>query len=145
MNKIKIIGVVIAFFALCFKSDFLYPQSFSSETNDLMAEVNLRSISAAIISYAEANNGKFPTDFLSDIINVNPPYLSQDYANMEKNGYKYSVEFYPDGYKIIATPIACSQTGTKVLVLEAKGEEVNKIIQGKRAPADLEIKKSNCE
>lgn len=145
MNKIKIIGAVIVFFALCFKLDFLYPQSFSNETNDLMAEVNLRTISAASIAYAEINNGKFPTDFLADLINVYPPYLTQDFSAMERNGYKYAIEFYPDGYKIIATPIACSQTGANVLVLEARGEEVNRIIQRKKAPADLEIKKSNCE
>ena len=124
MNKKTLIVAMLVLSFFLFQAKFICAQEDSSETNELMAMAGLRSISMAVILYAEVNKGKFPTN-LSDFVNTNPPVLTQNYVNMDKDGYKYSVDFYPDGYKITATPIVCSQTRSKVYVLEGRGEEIN--------------------
>lgn len=145
MDKRKFVaGLVFLCIFLCLLS-FSYAQTESPGTNDLMAEVGLRSMSAAILTYAQVNHGNFPKDVVSDLINADPPYLSRDYAGLKKDGFAYSVDFFPDGYKLSATPVICGMTGTKMLVLEARGAEVEKIIKGDGAPADIEIKEYVCK
>ena len=145
MKKVLLIGLVTTLFGSFCVINSVYSQPYSSEQNELLAQVGLRTISMAIITYAEANNGQFPTNLLNDLVNVNPPYISQDYAKIEKDGYKYSVEFYPDGYKITATPAECGKTGNKIYILEARGEQARKIVQRQGAPADIEISESDCK
>lgn len=141
----RAIVTIVVFLIFFFQLGLLCAQPLSMKTNELMAEVGVRSISAAIISYVEANKGEFPDDFLADLIDVEPPYLRSVYADEEKDGYRYSVEFYSDGYKIAATPAACGQTGNKVFILEVRGKEIDKVVQDEFAPADLEIEESICE
>lgn len=141
MNKKALLVVMLVLSFFLFQAKFICAQEDSSETNELMAMVGLRSISVAVILYAEINKGKFPIN-LSDFVNAN--VLPQGYVNMERGGYKYSIDFYPDGYKITATPIVCSQTRSKVYVLEGRGEEINQIVKGIGAPRDLKINQYDC-
>ncbi|MFH1622147.1 MAG: hypothetical protein ABIA97_03390 [Candidatus Omnitrophota bacterium] len=141
----KLILMIVVFSILFFLANLQSAQSYPPQINENMAIAGLRSISVAIISYTEAHNGKFPTDFLADLVYVKPPYLMREYGDEEKDGYKYSVELYSDGYKIVATPTVCGQTGNKIFVLEARGKELNKVFQGENMPADLEIKETSCK
>jgi type II secretory pathway pseudopilin PulG len=83
------------------------------------ARSNMEAMSTAMKVY-ELDHGKYPASE-HDLVDATPPYYSEAHNNKEISGYKYSLEFAANAYKIIATPASCGSTGTKVFVLEQDG------------------------
>jgi hypothetical protein len=97
----------------------------------------------AILVYHQAN-GFYPKHE-TDLLDGNPPYLPQSCNNLEFDGYKYSIEFYQNGYKITTQPTECGHTGDKIFILEdTKGQGLTLYNTPGASMAPLEITKSDC-
>jgi len=88
--------------------------------NEQAAEATLKNISEGIESYAVKNSGKYPVDE-SELVNAQPAYLYQTYDKRSVNGYLFSEELRPDGYKVSAAPKECNVTGGKNIVIQTGG------------------------
>jgi len=89
--------------------------------NESAAQATIRTISTAIETYATTNNGQYPSDEY-DLKYGKPSYLDKIYSNKIIQGYVYSLNLYPSGYKITSTPSGCGTTGTKTFMIETKGK-----------------------
>ncbi|MFH1678849.1 MAG: YIP1 family protein [Candidatus Omnitrophota bacterium] len=89
--------------------------------NESAAQATIRTISTAIEAYAATNNGQYPSDEY-DLKYGKPSYLDKIYSNKIIQGYVYSLNLYPSGYKITVTPSGCGTTGTKIFMIETKGK-----------------------
>ncbi len=93
--------------------------------NETMAETNLKTISSAMESYATAHEGRYPIGE-SDLTNATPPYLSKSFNNKTLQGYSYSFTLDANSYQILAAPIECGMTGTRVFIGETGGKVSDK-------------------
>jgi len=92
--------------------------------NELTAQATLKTISAAVENYATANNGQYP---LEEYFKYTKPYYLDKILNNKTNqGYAYSSNLNPSGYKITATPSKCGATGTKIFTIETRGKSTEK-------------------
>ncbi len=89
--------------------------------NESTALATVKVISVAIENYTAVNNGQYPSNEY-DLKYGKPSYLDKIYSNKIIQGYGYSLNLYPSGYKITATPSECGITGTKNFTIEAKGK-----------------------
>lgn len=84
--------------------------------NETSAVATVKTISTAVESYKVANDGRYPSDEY-DLRYAQPPYLKDSYNNKTHLGYKYSLNFNPNGYEIIAMPETCGVSGIKILMV----------------------------
>jgi len=99
--------------------------------NESAAQATLRTISTAFETYAAANNGQYPTDAATQLVNVAggaPPYLNENYftkctAASPCHGYAYAVSgsLAVTGYTITAKPTSCTTSGTKSFTVSTGG------------------------
>ncbi len=89
--------------------------------NDALAGANVKTISVALESYANANNGQYPSDEYA-LTNANPPYLPNAFGNKTIGGHTYSLNLSTDGYEVSATPEQCATTGIKIFTARTKEE-----------------------
>ncbi|MDD5135993.1 MAG: hypothetical protein PHX20_00255 [Candidatus Omnitrophica bacterium] len=82
------------------------------KANEQSAIVNIKLIIGAIDLY-QIDNDKYPLSD-SDLT----PYLNTSYNGKEMVGYRYSIEYKSDGYKVIATPVERGKTGNKIFTAE---------------------------
>lgn len=88
--------------------------------NEALAESSVRSIVMSIENYALKNNGKYPADE-SELKGADFSYPA-DYNNKTIQGYIYSLDLGPNGYKVTAEPAECGSTGKKIFTGETKEE-----------------------
>jgi len=88
--------------------------------NENFAQANLKTISSALENYKENNGGRYPTDEYQ-LISSKPPYFSQRYNGVKVNGYILEEKLTPESYAIIATPISCGFSGSKVFTIKNNG------------------------
>jgi len=88
--------------------------------SEFAAKTTIQSIAYAIEIYTAVNNGVYPTKE-EDLLNAKPSYIIRPFNNKNYEGYIFSLEFYPDGYKIIATPEQCGKIGNKIFIAKSKG------------------------
>lgn len=79
--------------------------------NDALAQATLRTLSTASETYATANEGKYP-DYISLLLNADPPYLNADYCNQTISGFSYKCQMSVNSYKFIAIPVEPGTSGT---------------------------------
>lgn len=120
-----IVGIVIFFFAvfvIALLAAIAIPNLLRARlnANESQAQATLKTISTAIESYAIVNNGVYP-DSLSALVKAKPSYLQEDYTLSARAGYTYRFEPSPSGYKVMAKPIDCDITGTKIYTVETGG------------------------
>ena len=89
--------------------------------NENSAQADVRTIATALETYAAANYGNYPTSEYN-LLDAEPPFLTDSYDNKTVNGYDYSLDLRPDNYRITAAPSKCGTTGTKVFVGEMGGK-----------------------
>ncbi len=89
--------------------------------SDFSAKMALAMFDAAIEEYISNNDGTYPgneTDIKQAFNDSMFPGLSNIFDDTGETGYKYTVEYRPNGYKIIAEPKECGKTGTRVFTKE---------------------------
>jgi len=95
--------------------------------NESAAQATLRTISAALETYAAANKGTYPDGTTVTIANLadkkkfDPPYINENYADgVVHQGYKFSVKTYGANYCIEAVPDSTT-TGTTTFNITSGG------------------------
>jgi type II secretory pathway pseudopilin PulG len=90
--------------------------------NESAARVTLKTLSAALETYAAESEQGYPKD-LSVLITANPPILNEDYiANSPIQGYIYTCQSLDvSGYSCSAKPYACERTGSKNYTITTGG------------------------
>ncbi|MFA5008465.1 MAG: hypothetical protein WC546_04525 [Candidatus Omnitrophota bacterium] len=81
----------------------------------------LKSVSAALESYAAQNNNVYPQSEES-LLHLKEPQVSMLYNNRKIYGYLFKEELGPSGYKITAAPVECGLTGMKIYTIETGGK-----------------------
>lgn len=128
LSTLRAACVYLSVYAMAFIFGILFyfyvPNFINSKLaeNEKTALSTVKTIQAAIGSFAAANSGRYPQDEY-DLKYSNPPYIPDTYNNKSIQGYDYSLELSSDGYKIIVAPSKCGITGKKVFVVE-KGKDV---------------------
>lgn len=56
-----------------------------------------------------------------DLTEVSPPYLARSYHEQQVEGYYYTLDFWPDGFKVLAEPVECGVSARKVYTLTTGG------------------------
>ncbi len=87
--------------------------------NESAAQATLRTISTGFETYAAANSGQYPTDVDTQLVNVTPKYLNENYltkctSTSSCQGYFYAASgtLAISGYTIVGRPTTCSSSGT---------------------------------
>jgi type II secretory pathway pseudopilin PulG len=124
---------ILAIFAAIAIPSFMKTRIIASEKATVVA---LRSISSALESYAEQNNNVYPQSEES-LLNLKPAYLPFAYNNRKIYGYLFKEELWPSGYRIIASPVDCNVTGTKIYTIETGGK-LSEGRCGRLSPANYE-------
>lgn len=75
--------------------------------NESVAGTTIKTISAAIDTYAKAHNGQYPSS-------ESALQLAEPYNNKTINGYTYSLSLSSGGYEATAKPAECGSTGVKI-------------------------------
>ena len=107
--EIMIVVAIIALLAAIAIPNLLKTRITANET---AAQDTLRTISAALETYAAAHNGIYPTAE-TDLTGTTPKYLNKAYCNKTESGYIYGCSFAATGYTITAKPCNCTTSGTK--------------------------------
>ena len=112
------IMMVIAVCALLLRIAIERIIKLSISENESVAQITLKSISAALEKYAADNHGLFPVS-LSALIQTNPRYLDKDYiAESPIKGYNYNCSgLQASGYSCSANPTNCKLTGRMVYTI----------------------------
>lgn len=88
--------------------------------NESSAQVALKNISAAYESFY-ASEGAYPAS-LEDLLNVDMPYIDEDYTSGSYRGYSISCRTIgSEGYTCSAIPVNCGISGRKVFVIDDTG------------------------
>lgn len=66
-------------------------------------------LATASEAYAAANSGYYPSG-IGDLLNVDPPYIDQNYCNTMIGGYSLICDFSQTGYNFTATPTQQDRT-----------------------------------
>ena len=82
------------------------------------AMATVKMVSTALGTYAAANNGQYP---LSEEELVKNNYVSEPVSGTQKYGYTYTVGLQQGGYEIVANPVTCGASGTKVFKARQDG------------------------
>ncbi|MFH1622280.1 MAG: prepilin-type N-terminal cleavage/methylation domain-containing protein [Candidatus Omnitrophota bacterium] len=91
-------------------------------SNDGAASGSIKSIATAMESYRTVNSS-YPND-LATLVNSNPPYISNAYADGNNQGFNFYIPFAnANGFAIWAQPEHFSVTGSKFLVYSQRGQE----------------------
>ena len=88
--------------------------------NDSFAVDTIKTISAAAEGYAKNNSGSYPST-VSELLNAQPPYLTEDYCDKNLVGYNYICYFEEKGYVITASPDTEGTTGTTTYTITTGG------------------------
>jgi len=87
--------------------------------NESAAQATLRTISTAFETYAASHEGQYPTDVATQLVDVTPPYINENYFTKcvvasPCHGYVYSAGTPAvTGYTITGKPTSCTTSGTK--------------------------------
>jgi type II secretory pathway pseudopilin PulG/TM2 domain-containing membrane protein YozV len=120
---IGIVALVMAVFVIAMVAAIAIPNLLKAriQANEQSAQAIEKRISAGIKLYRLANNGRYP-ESESALLTANPPCLDQSYSYSSINGYSIQEQFNLDGYKIIAFPLRCNMTGTKIFTATTGGK-----------------------
>jgi prepilin-type N-terminal cleavage/methylation domain-containing protein len=87
--------------------------------NESAAQATLKTMSTAFETYAAAHNGLYPTAVDTDLVNVTPKYLNEDYTTIcttadPCSGYVYGAvgTLETTGYTLYGRPATCSSGTT---------------------------------
>lgn len=107
-----VIIIIIALSALLLRVGVEKILEITCSQNEASAQATLKSIAAALDSYARDNQGAYPKS-LSSLSQSNPLYLDKDYiAESPVKGYTYNcTRLDPSGYNCYAFPLRCKITG----------------------------------
>ena len=89
--------------------------------NDALAQSTLRTISTAAETFGTANQGNYPTNEVTDLINATPPYLNRAYCTKTMSGFNYTCTWDKGHYTVTATPVTVGTSGTTVYTVETGG------------------------
>lgn len=93
--------------------------------NESAAQATLRTISAALETYAAANNGAYPTSPEGEAVltDATPPYLNTAYDGQTMQGYTYTYTLDASGatYSIQAAPVAYGVSGNNTYTITSGG------------------------
>jgi len=90
-------------------------------SNDAQAKAVLRTMSTASESFANENNGLYPTDSTS-LTGATPPYIViVDPCFTTKSGYDFTCTMAIGGYTFIATPVNVGGSGTTTYTMTTGG------------------------
>jgi type II secretion system protein G len=108
--------------------------------NEAAAQATLRTISAAIETYAAANNGAYPTTAQGEAVllspTANPPYLNKAYDTLTVYGYIYAYTFGTGTtYLVTARPAAGGTTGSRAFSICTGGVLKESAVGTYTAPA----------
>lgn len=101
------------------------PQNPGIDYFDNLARKTLTRMAKATERFAKANAGIYPSQ-MSQLTDIFPPYIKDNYCNREEGGFRFSCYMSPDGFKYTATPIALGKTGSKILSVTTGGTFFNK-------------------
>ncbi len=90
--------------------------------NDDAARAHLKAFVTACEAFKAAHD-RYPKDE-DELLNPEegPGYISQNYDGQEIMGYEYSVQFKDEGYQLIAKPVKCKESGSKIFIIESGKE-----------------------
>ncbi|MBU1869856.1 MAG: hypothetical protein KJ818_05235, partial [Candidatus Omnitrophica bacterium] len=113
-----LIGIAVMFFGaiiIAISAAIVIPGFVMAKTraNQASAEAMVKNLSSAIEFYHAESKGKYP---LAEETLIQ--YLPDAYKEGKVNGYVIIKELREDGYRIIARPIQCNNTGKKVFIME---------------------------
>jgi hypothetical protein len=87
---------------------------------DDQARKTLARMAKATERFAKANAGVYPNQ-MSQLTDIFPPYIKNNYCNQELAGFRFSCHMSPNGFKYTATPLTLGKTGSKILSVTTGG------------------------
>jgi type II secretory pathway pseudopilin PulG len=126
-----VIMIVIALSAFLLRTAIEKVIAITTSQNEAFAQLSLKSIAAALDSFAKANQGIYPAQ-LSFLVKAHPAYLDRDYiAESPLKGYVFRCSrLDSSGYNCYASPLRCGLTGRVNFTVTTGGlfvsEECNK-------------------
>jgi len=85
--------------------------------NDAEARANIQYFTLASEFY-KYRKGEYAKSINDLLIYSESPFVINLLNTKEIGGFKYSIEFHTDGYKIIGTPLECGKSGSKIFIGE---------------------------
>ena len=90
-------------------------------TNDAVTQKTLRTVSTAAETYANTNNGNYPTEMTS-LTGAAPPYIVMtDPCSTTYAGFNYACTLAAAGYTIVAVPASAGSTGSTTFTITTGG------------------------
>lgn len=116
------IMIVIALSALLLRLGLHKLIIFNIEQNQLIAQGNLKLLSAALENFARSNKGEYPSQ-VSQLTKSDPAYLERNYImDSPIKGYEYDCQRVdPKGYNCQALPVNCKLTGRNIYTVSTGG------------------------
>ncbi len=120
---IVIIVLATLVFIIAFLATIIIPTFLKTKllANESLARQTVERIAKGVGAYVTVNDGRYPSDE-KNLLDAQPPYLSQSYNNKEVEGYNYSLRFDKTGYEILAVPSECGITGNKIFIGDKEGK-----------------------
>ena len=116
--EIMIVVAIIALLAALAIPNLLRAKVAS---NDAQAKAMLRTLSTASETFANTNNGNYPTDMTS-LTGAAPPYIvSADPCGTTKSGYDFVCTMTIGSYTFVATPVNVGGSGTTTYTITTGG------------------------
>lgn len=111
--------VVVSVFPIALLAAIAIPNLLRARmiANQSEAHASVRAISGKIEAYASAHGEQYPL-YENDFMSALPAYLSQGIDKKTIRGYEYLLQLNPQGYKIMARPSECAETGLKIFTAE---------------------------
>jgi len=116
------IMIVVALSALLLRLAINRIIAYQIEQNQILAQVNLKRLSAALENYAKDNKGLYPVAV--DLLTTGEPvYLERNYlAENSVSGYEFDcVRLDAMGYNCAASPVNCKLTGKMIYTVSTGG------------------------
>ncbi|MFA5200040.1 MAG: hypothetical protein WC442_03920 [Candidatus Omnitrophota bacterium] len=116
------IMIVVALSALLLRLAVNKIIVYKIEQNQLLAQVNLKRLSAALENYAGDNKGSYPAG-IELLTKGSPVYLEKNYlAEPSVSGYEYDCSRLDGlGYNCAALPVNCKLTGRMIYTVSTGG------------------------
>lgn len=116
------IMIVVALSALLLRLAIHKVIVYNIQQNQLLAQMNLKLLSAALENYAKDNKSQYPEN-IDSLTKNKPVYLERDYLAVDSvRGYEYDCQrLDPGGYNCTASPLDCKFSGKMVYSVSTGG------------------------
>jgi competence protein ComGC len=105
-----VIGGIVLLLALISLPGLLRARSVANESS---AAKQVKVLSRALEVYALEHNGRYPANE-EELLSDGSSYEGQPCDGKTYFGYAYSLSLSPDGYSVVAAPVACGSSGDTV-------------------------------